>query len=83
MQNYIPEYQVAWSGFAVKTYYFYLRVLHFLRILLATLWPASCFAWGAHPDFRLPPETRESSLAKLTLQGETQSDPLDPQEESL
>lgn len=83
IQNYSPKYQVAWNGTAVETYCFHLFVLYFLWTPLPTLWPASCLAWGAQPDFRLPPETRESSLAKLILQGETQSDPLDPQEESL
>lgn len=80
MQNYVPKFKVAWSGIAVETYYFLLLVLHFIWIPLPTLWPASCLAWGTHPDFRLPPEMRESNLAKLTLQGEAQSDPLDHQE---
>lgn len=61
---------------------FRLLLLCYLWISLRMLQPAGCFAWGAHPEVRLPPATRASSLAKLALQGEAQSDPLDAQEES-
>lgn len=77
MQHYIPEYQVAWSGTAVETWWFRFVLLRFLRIPLPF---ARCGQQAALPGERTPMSGFLLRPGGAACQGEAQSDPLDPQE---
>lgn len=54
IQDYVPKYQIAWSGIAVATSFFSLVCFQFLWIPLFSQCQEA--AWGADPNFRLPSE---------------------------
>lgn len=67
IQDYVPQYQVAWSGVAVETSFFHSFVLHFLWIPLFSLCQEA--AWRADPNSRLPPEGEQPGEAGIANTG--------------